>query len=190
MRFLLIVVGNGGHARVVVDMARILDHTIAGICDPAFPEGEVGPFGLTLLGDDSAIMDYRTDTVRLVIAIGSNQRRRDIFRSFKDRGYGFFSLVHPSAIIATDVVLGEAVQVMAGVIVQPNTVVGHNTILNTGCQIDHDCTVGDHVHIGPGAVLCGNVVVESEALVGAGSVIAPGSRVKSGTIVRAGSVFV
>lgn len=190
MRFLLIVIGNGGHAQVVIEMARLLDHTIAGICDPAFPEGETGPFGLALLGDDSVIMDYGVDSIRLVIGLGSNARRKEIFGAFKDRGYGFQSLIHPSATISKTAKFGEAVQVMAGAIIQPNVVVGHDTVINTGCQIDHGCTIGDHTHIGPGAILCGDVIVEHEAFVGAGAVIAPRARIKSGTIVRAGSVAV
>jgi UDP-perosamine 4-acetyltransferase len=189
----IIVIGGGGHARVVIDTLLMLDCDILGVCDPALPPGRPGPFGLAVLGGDDAVAAHAPDEVRLVNGVGAPgaaERRRAVFESFGRRGYGFVTVVHPSAVIGREVALGAGAQVMAGAVVQTGARIGCNAILNTGCRIDHDCLIGDHAHIAPGAVLSGVVTVEDGVFIGAGASVIPGMRIGRGAMIGAGTVVV
>ena len=90
--------------------------------------------------------------------------RERLYAAWRAKGYDFPALVHPSAWIAPGVILGDGVQVMAGVVIQPGCAIGENSIVNTRAGVDHDCSIGCDVHVAPGATLCGAVTVEYGAV--------------------------
>ena len=131
--------------------------------------------------------------LRLVNAIGSVGRpdaRKRVYESFKAQGYSFATVIHPSAVIASDARLGEGAQVMAGAVIQPSCSIGENTIVNTRASVDHDCELGDYVHIGPGATLAGSVTVGDCTLIGVGASVIPGLIIGAESIVGAGAVII
>ncbi len=187
----VIVIGGGGHARVVMDALRLRGVSMLGICDPALPPGTSGPFGVPVLGDDEAVAAFDPAQVDLVNGVGSiqsTQARRRVFEAFNRRGYRFAAVAHPSAIVAQDVTLDEGAQVMAGVIIQSGTAVGRNAIINTGARVDHDCRIGDHVHIAPGATLSGGVIVGEGTHVGVAAAVIQSVRLGRNCLIGAGTV--
>lgn len=187
----IIVVGGGGHAHVVIDALIRGGVAVIGICDPALSKGTLGPLGVLVLGDDSALSGYSPSNVDLVNGVGSTastDARRHVFETFGGRGYRFVSVVHPSAVIAHDVKIEEGSQLMAGVIVQTGTAIGRNTIVNTGSCIDHDCRLGDHVHVAPGVTLSGGVVVGSNTHIGIGASIIQSVIIGDHCLIGAGAV--
>ena len=148
---------------------------------------------IPFLGDDEALRRHAPSSVVLINGIGSTacpDLRRDIFLRFKQKGYHFGTVVHPAAILPSDIVLGEGAQVMAGAILQPGCRVGDNAIINTGAVVDHDCRIGAHVHIAPGAVLSGDVAVGEGAHVGTGARVIQGITIGAGAVVGAGAAVV
>lgn len=188
----ILVLGGGGHARVIIDALRHMRKRLLGIIDPNVPVGgEI--YGLPVLGGDEIVADYDPREIQLVNAVGSTGaplRRRQLFEHFSARGYAFASVVHPAAVVAQDVIAGSGVQVMAGAVVQPGAVLGDNVLINTKASVDHGCRIGSHTHVAPGATICGDVTVGDGSLVGSGAVIIQGLRVGSGVIIGAGSVVV
>lgn len=193
MNYPVIVLGAGGHAKVLINALRLLSAKLLGATD-----ADVGKRGQLLLdvpvmGGDEAVMKYPAETIRLVNGVGSvcvNTRRRQLFECFKSKGYQFVSVIHPSAIIAPDVVFSEGVQVMAGAIIQSGCHIGINAVINTGCVVDHDCHIGDHVHISPGATLSGGVRVGENAHVGTGATVIQGIQIGRDSLVAAGAVVI
>lgn len=168
----IIVIGAGGHAKVVIDTLTVSGHTPAGATDldPSRWDDEIA--GVRVIGDDSSLEKFRKETTLLangVGAAGSMSRRIALLRTLRAAGYRFVNVEHPAATISADVVLGEGSQVLAGALVQPGLKAGVNVIINTGSQVNHDCWLGDHVHIAPGVVLGGGVSVGDEATVGEGA---------------------
>lgn len=183
----VILLGAGGHARVLIDMLRINSFDLLGIIAPEPIAIGSAPY----LGDDRKVLSYSPDSVQLVNGLGSagsTQRRKEVFEFFIGYGYNFATLIHPSAVIASDVRLGSGAQIMAGSVIQTCTTIGANTIVNTRSSVDHDCIIGNHVHISPGVTLCGNVTIYSEVHIGAGSTIIQGRTVQQKSVVGAGSV--
>ncbi|MFH1070333.1 MAG: acetyltransferase [Candidatus Glassbacteria bacterium] len=190
----VILLGAGGHARVLVDLLRKTGTVMAAVSVGNSGEADGNRFqGLEMMLDSDLPGRFGPDEVYLVNGLGStgkNDRRQELFAHFKDLGFEFATLLHPSAIVAADVVPGEGSQIMAGVVVQAGCRIGKNSILNTACSVDHDCRLGDHVHIAPGATLCGEVVIGDGTLIGAGATVIQGIKVGTGCLVAAGAVVV
>lgn len=187
----VIVLGGGGHARVLIDALRGKAVPIRGIveADPA-RHGQM-LLDVPIIGGDDAVLQMSPDSVRLVNGIGTVRvaaARRRIYESFRAHGYRFACVIHASAIVAPDAALGEGAQVMAGAVLQTGCRIGENAIINTRAAVDHDCRIGDHVHVSPGATLCGNVEVGEGSHIGAGATVIQGIRIGSGCMVAAGAV--
>ncbi len=187
----ILIIGAGGHGQVVAD---ILLQAITGgsncrpigyLDDNPHRHGQ-RLLGLPVMGPLAALADIPHDGI--VIAIGDNHTRAHLFAELTARGERLVSAIHPSAIIAADVVIGPGTMICAGVIVNPGSVIGANVILNTGCTIDHHNQIGDHAHIAPGVHTGGEVVIGTGALIGIGAIVMPRRRVGSWSIVGAGAL--
>ncbi len=187
----LIVVGGGGHAKVLVSTLQLLGRRVLGFVDLNRSITEL--LGVANLGADSAVFAHAPEHVRLVNgvgSIGSVIRRQEIYNMFSGRGYAFEAVIHPSAVVSRDVEIGEGVQIMAGAVVQSGTRLGKNTIVNTGACVDHDCLIEAHVHIAPGVTLSGDVQIGIGSHIGAGATIIQGIRVGAASVVGAGAVVI
>lgn len=186
----LYLLAAGGHGSVVLDALLSAGKRVVGILDPGKPVGsEV--FGVPVLGGDALLDVVAAGAAVLANGAGAtpgSDFRRVQFERWVARGFRFVSVVHPSAVLGRNVVLGEGCQIMAGAVLQCRTVVAGNAVVNSRSTVDHDCSIDAHAFVGPGAVLCGGVVVGPRAFVGAGASILPGIRIGSDAIVGAGAV--
>lgn len=187
----VIILGAGGHARVLLDALRTLRRDVMGLVDPDPACHSNTVHGVPVLGTDDAVLRYATSEIELVNGVGSTGstlRRRRLFENLKERGFRFAIVAHPGAHIASHVTLCEGAQVLAGAVVQVGSMVGCNAIINTNASVDHDCHVGAHVHVAPGATLCGEVRVGDGAHVGAAVCVLQGVELGAECVVGAGAV--
>lgn len=190
----IILVGGGGHAKVLINLLKLLGkYNIAGILDPKLERGTTVS-GVSVLGNDGLFPDIYQQGVRnACIAIGSlrdNSRRKTLYEKLRETGFSVPPLIHPQTIISRDSQISEGVQIMAGAIIQAGSVIGQNAIINTGTVIDHDCVVGENTHICPGAVISGGVAISDNTFVGAGATIIQGVKIGRNSIVAAGAVVI
>ena len=188
----VIMLGNGGHARVLRATLRLLGTEVEAFAvDPAALEHQK-PRDPMLIGDEE-LLERPVARYQLVNGIGGvdvPRLRQSVYARFRAVGFGFRSVVHPDAIVAADVRLAAGVQIMAGAIIQAAADIGENAIVNTRVVIEHDCVIGAHSHIATGAILAGDVHVGSCSMIGAGTVIRQGIRIGAGALVAAGAVVV
>lgn len=188
----IIVIGGGGHARVVIDALVACGADVRGFVDLDPLKEEVD--GLSRLGGDDSIYElFEPGSVYLVNGIGSLGPpgiRRSIYNRFRQKGYIFKTCIHPRAVVSPQAHLAQGVQIMAGAVVQPGATLRENTIVNTGATVDHDCRVGSHVHIAPGVTLSGDVSIGDCSHIGAGATVIQGIQIGSHSIVGAGSVVI
>ena len=188
----IIIIGGGGHAKVVADVLKLQGHFVLGYTDLDSEKGCL-PSTIPFLGNDQAIFGYQPASILLANGLGSVRStagRRQIFECFANAGYQFVTLVHPSAIVANDVTIQEGVQIMAGAVIQPGSRIGKNVIVNTKASLDHDCLLGDHVHVAPGVTISGGVCVGDGTHIGTGATIVQGISVGKHCLVGAGAVVV
>lgn len=190
----LIILGAGGHAKVLLSLVQSLQLSVLGVCAPELVRDGINSWrGLQVLGNGDDLNDYSPADVTLVNGIGQrvdNNNRRRIFEKFKAQGYYFPALIHPNAWVDSCATVEEGAQIMSGVVIQADARIGKNVIVNTQASIDHDCTIEEHVHIAPGAVLCGTVRVATGAFIATGARISPGITVGNSAIVGAGAAIV
>ncbi len=187
----VIILGAGGHARVVIDALRRAGHGVAGVCGPELTQGQTGPLGVPAIGDEAALAKLDSGKYLLANGIGSVGKidvRKAAFEHWTLLGWRFATVTHPSAVVGSDCVLADGAQIMAGAVLQPGVHVGRNTIINTSASVDHDCRIGDHVHIAPGVVLSGDVVVGVGSHLGTGAVVIQGVSIGAGCLIGAGAV--
>ncbi|HEY3350329.1 MAG TPA: acetyltransferase [Thermoanaerobaculia bacterium] len=178
----VVVVGAGGHAKVVVATLQAAGHVIAGIYDDDATRQGSALLGIPIRG---LVEESFQCGLPIVIAVGDNHTRREIAQR---RPAEFATAIHPAAVVHPTCVIGAGSVVFAGAVLQPDSVLGGHVIVNTGASIDHDGRIGDFAHLAPGVRLCGNVSVGEGALLGVGASAVPGSRVGAWSIVGAGSV--
>lgn len=186
----VIVLGGGGHAKVVVEALLLNGQNVIGFTDP---NQRPSILGVPWLGNDRSLEKFAKEGILLANGLGSggdNTIRKQLFNDCKSKGYSFAHVIHPSAILSSTLILEEGVQIMAGSVIQAGVKIGSNTIVNTRSTVDHDTAIGRHVHIAPGAILAGSVKVEEDVQVGAGAVVIQGLIIGKGSIVGAGAVVV
>lgn len=177
------ILGIGGHAKVVISAACLSGFKIENVYDDDSTLHGTSFLGHVVRGNiDNSI------TGAAFIAIGSNKVRQKIDRLLKKVHWK--TIIHPSAIIAHDVTIGEGSIIMAGAIIQPGTKIGRHCIINTGSCIDHDCIIGDYVHIAPKCGIAGGALIESGTFIGIGSNIIQGITIGSWSIIGAGSTVI
>ena len=187
----VLILGAGGYGQVVADIL-LQSHRAGGNYkpigflddNPALTGAMI--MGLPVLGTIAQLHEFDHDAV--IVAIGDNRIRARLFNKLRSQGEHIVNAIHPAAVLAIDVRLGEGVVIRAGVVVNTGTVIGDNVILSTGCTVGHHNRIGDHVHIAPGVDLAGNVTVEEGALIGIGAVVIPNRTIGAWSIIGAGSV--
>jgi UDP-perosamine 4-acetyltransferase len=184
-----IVIGGGGHAKVVIDTLLLLGVKVIGYLDPKAAQAPI--LGVPRLGSDDILKEFSPADVVLangLASIKSVDFRHKVYSQAKAGGYSFMTIVHPSAFVSPHSNLHEGVQVMAGAVVQAHASVSANALLNTGCSVDHDVTIGGSCHIAPGVTICGFSRVEECCHIGTGSVILQSITIGARTSVGAGSL--
>ncbi len=184
----VLIVGGGGHAKVVIDALRALGYSDAQLFivddDPARQ-------GRTLL---SIVVRAPSAELRLAggwfhVAIGDCAARARTAQSFRAAGLRALSVVHPAARIAGSARLAGGSFVAAGAIVGPDAALEDDCIVNHNAVVDHDCRIGLSCHVAPGATLGGGVSLGARVLVGAGASVLPGLSLGDDCVLGAGGVL-
>ncbi len=185
---LMVVLGAGGHARVVLDILNSCskaDQNRTEILDDHLPAGtEIGNY--IVAGPIAQCKSYRPET-GFIIAIGDNQTRKRIAQTYP---LNYVTLIHSSAVIGSNVEIGEGTVIMAGAVINSGCRIGKHCIVNTGATVDHDCVIHDFVHISPGAHLGGTVEVGTESWIGIGACVRNNLTVCKNSIIGAGAAVV
>jgi UDP-N-acetylbacillosamine N-acetyltransferase len=191
MRKQVVIWGAGGHARVVADILRVRqEFGIAGFLDDVDPGRAGQDFGgAKILGGREALPGLRDRGVtHVVVAIGDCDARLRSAAWAREIGFELATAVHPGAIVAADVQVGEGTVLAAGAVVNPGAVLGASVIVNTAASVDHDCVVEDGVHICPGVHLAGGVRVGRASWVGIGTAVIDKVRIGARVLVGAGAL--
>ena len=181
-----LILGAGGHAKVVCDILALTGWDVVGYLDDDAELSDTTVLGRPVLGTLDELTGVATDGA--IVGIGDNDVRRSLYERLRELGIPIINAIHPSAQIASSAAIGLGITVAAHVTVNPEARICDNVILNTASSVDHDTVVEAHAHIAPGARLCGDVRVGTGALVGVGVSIVPRVSVGAGAVIAAGAV--
>ena len=190
-----VILGGGGHCRVLLDI--LLDDPsirVRGILDrdPALVGQDV--FGVKYLGGDDLLGSLKADGVTGFVvglgSVGNHEPRAMLFARAVEAGLRSLPVAHRSAVMSRWARPGRGIQRLAGSIVNAGARLGDNVIVNTGAIVEHDCVLGDHVHVATGARLAGNVTVGVGTHIGAGATVRQGIAIGARAVVGAGAVVI
>lgn len=189
-RLPIVIFGCGGHGRVVADTLKVARAPLAGFLDDRPPAASlVGE--IPLLGGRGRLDEPEfLKNYEILVAIGEARLRRQLALLVLGRGGRLARAIHPNAVIAADVFIGEGTVVMAGVVVNTGSRIGRFVIVNTGATVDHDNLIEDGVHISPGCHLAGNVICRADAFIGTGASIIPRIEIGARAVIGAGAAVI
>jgi len=188
MSELVFVFGASGHAKVVIDAISSQGRfKVALLIDDDAKRHDAEVLGHRVAGGRERLSEFRKEVKLGIVAIGANDARLAVAQWLAQAGFGFFSAIHPQAVVSTSASVGVGTLVMPGCVVNADTRIGAHVIVNTAATVDHDCVVEDGAHLAPGSHLCGGVHIGRGSAIGAGSVVVPGVRIGVGVVVGAGS---
>lgn len=165
----LIIVGASGHGKVVTDIAIKMNRWERII----FLDDDTSIKKLIeydVVGTTIEAIKYK-EKADFFVAIGNNETRKKVQENFVAQGLNIVTLVHPNAVIGTDVEIGIGTVIMAGVVINSSTQIGNGCIINTCSSVDHDNEIKDYVHLSPGVRIAGNVTVNHTTWLGVGSMV-------------------
>ena len=184
----LLIVGAGGHGKVVAEAAAKMGgwSAIAFLDDKAPPLSAIHDW--PVLGPLEQAEELFPEYPDCAVAIGDNALRLELLKKYLKLGYSLPPIIHPESSVGTFVSLGVGCVVFARTVINPDSNIGDGCILNTGVIVDHDCDLGEGVHLAPGVNLAGGVCVGRRSLIGIGSSVIPQIVIGENVIVAAGSV--
>jgi acetyltransferase EpsM len=180
----LIIIGAGGHAKVIFDIATAQGFNVLGFLDDNPKSTKL--FELERLGEVKDCLKFCNDA-EFVIAIGNNEIRKRISEEYPLR---YATLIHPSAVISPKATIGEGTVVMPVCVVNSPAKIGRHCIINTAAVVEHDNIIGDFTHLSPRSALCGTVKVGEMCHIGSGAVVIHNKTICDKCIIGAGATVV
>ena len=112
----VVIVGAGGHAKVVIELIRAAgEFRIVGCTDPGAVARDV--LGVPLLGSDDVLPRVFADGTRhAFLAVGDNSARQALAAKVGALGFEFMNAVSPQAVVSPSASLGHGIAIMNGAI--------------------------------------------------------------------------
>lgn len=131
------------------------------------------------------------DEAWVVCAVGSAAVRKQIIERVQQYDtVRFATLIDPSVLYSSSVMVGEGSIICAGTILTVDITIGRHVIINLDCTVGHDAQIEDFVTIYPSVNVSGCAIVEQGVELGTGAQIIQGKRIGQETILGAGAVVV
>jgi len=188
-----VLIGAGGHARVVLDAMRSCGLTLPEFAIDAAKAGSLLD-GVPVDGGDELLPALSGKGITyFVMGIGgqgTSPLRSRLWKKAVDCGLVPLTVIHSSAVVSESAIIGPGVQILAGAVLNAGARIGCGVIINTAAVVEHDCTVGDFCHIAPRSCLGGGVDLGEHSHVGIGAVIREYRAIGRETLVGAGAVVV
>lgn len=178
----LIIIGAGGHAKSVLEIASSLNYNFLGFLDDYSHD-------VNVIGKIQEIGNFKGYSFVLGIGgIKNLNQRNELIQSLKVYHASFINLISPYSVISKNVKMGNGNTIHPYVFVNTHVYLGNFCILNTRSTIEHDCEIGDNVHISTGVILNGGVKVKSHVFIGSGTVVKNQVEICENCIIGMGSV--
>lgn len=178
----VVIIGAGGHAKVIADIIIKSGDKVVGFLDDNSTKESI--LGYPVLGKSTDCEKYKDKF--FIIAIGNNSVRRRIAQQYSELKY--YTAVHPTAAIGLDVKIGEGTCVMAYSVINSSATVGKHVIVNSASVVEHDCVLEDFVHLSPNVSVCGTSFVGKGTHLGSGATVINNHNICAECIIGAGAV--
>lgn len=181
----LVIIGASGHGKVVADIARLNGYKDICFLDDNEALSDCG--GYPIAGKSGTFCDYNCD---FFVAIGNPRIRQCLSWKLEAAGKRLVTLIHPNAVIGSNVSIADGTVVMAGAVINASANIGKSCIINTCASVDHDCVLEDFVHIAVGAHVAGTCTIGERTWIGAGATVSNNICICADCMIGAGAVVI
>lgn len=172
----IIVIGAGGHGKVIADIITACGDRFLGFLDDDITKNPLGK-----------IADYEKYSDALfVIGIGNPEIRERVSKL----PCKWYTAVHPSAVVSPSAKIGEGTVIMPNAVVNADAKIGRHAIINSTAVVEHDNEIDDYAHISVGAKLGGTVKIGKRTHIGIGATVKNNTDICADCIIGAGAVVV
>jgi sugar O-acyltransferase (sialic acid O-acetyltransferase NeuD family) len=188
----ILVIGTGGHARVLISLLEATrQYAIKGLLDPKPAVKPETIFNYPVLGSWNDLEKWRTKGLQYAaVAVGNNKERLDIFKALRLCGFAIPVLIHPSATVDSHARLGEGSQICMRAVIGAGAEIQEGSIINTASLIDHETRIGPFAHVAPGCVIAGRVSVGEGVMIGIGTCVIDHIQIGGWATIGAGAVVI
>ena len=185
----VIIYGAGTMAEYSTACFELIGRKVKAYIDDAKKQKENHYLNKPLISFEFALSNFPPHMFDMFIAIGPkklNQIRAKKIEQVKSSGYTLASIVHPSAVVWKDVILGENCIIMENATIRHGTIIEDGVLLGANLMIDHNvtihkycflvycyigayCQIGDYSFVGPGSTVTKGCHIGKKCLIGAGS---------------------
>lgn len=184
----VVIIGAGGHAKVIADIIIKSGDIVVGFLDDNLEKDAIIIDNYKVIGKIDDCLKLKQDNeLYFIIAIGDNITRKNIAEKYN---LNYYIAIHPTAVIGMQAQIENGTVIMANACINSNTKVGKHCIINTGAIVEHDNVIENYAHISPNATLCGTVQVGKYTHIGAGSTVKNNVIITNNCIIGAGAVVV
>jgi len=172
------IYGASGHGLMVADIAKACGYEEILFVD----DGE---------NSHPSFEEIKKEThTSIAFGVGVNTIRKKLFKKAEEAGFEIATLIHPSAVVSSDVTVGAGTVIMPNAVINTKSTIGKGAIINTAAVIEHENSIGDFVHISPCVALAGDVHVGELTHIGIGSSVIQCLDIGKECIIGAGSVVI
>ena len=177
MKARLLVVGAGGFGRMVAEQS-MLQYDCAFVDDGQPVGTEI--CGILVAGGLADLPELRKEYGLLVVGIGNNNFRVQVYEKAAAMGYTFPNIIAPSAYVSPYAKLGNGCVILQNACVQNGAVVGNGVLLNAGAEVHCDAVVEDYALIYANSVVRTGATVGSFARIGSNCTVCNNATVPDG----------
>ena len=157
----LLVIGAGGHGKVVAEIAEAVGYEAVAFLDDNRAEA---------IGKTAEVGKFKEEYSEAFVGIGNNKVRAEWLQKLRQCGYAIPTLVHPSAYVSKTAAIGMGTVVEPKAIVNANSQIAEGCIISVGAIVDHDVHIGAYCHVNAGAIVKAGAEVEKYRKLDAGEV--------------------
>ncbi len=184
------ILGNADYAKMLFRYINKTDKLISGfVVDLEFiTDRDIQ--GIPVYSFEKFVNTVSPESCKLFMGIGyrdMNRIKEKEFLRYKGKGYQFENYIHPTAIIDSDVELGEANNIFEGVIIQEGVRIGDANLIYGGAMIAHETTVGDYNSFSVKSCVAGCAKVGNSCFIGANATVKDHICLANYTLVGAGT---
>ncbi len=189
----MLIVGAKGFAKEVLEVIwqneqneaiAFFDNVSPNIEDKLF-----GRFRVLRTFEQVSAFFSETGDPRVALGIGGPRARYILYQKFQKLSAQFPSAISPFARIGHfDATIGEACNIMTGVVITNSIQIGKGVLLNLNCTIGHDTVIGDFVEMSPGTAVSGRCHIGRFSVLGTNSIVIPDVTIGENVVVGAGAV--
>lgn len=190
----IIIIGAGGVGKETIQLIRDINKVmplwnIIGIVDDNKEIIGKSFNGVEVIGETDSLNSIRKSTYA-VCTISNAVIKKRVIEKVNNRYIEYANLIHPTAVIGEDVILGFGNIIQAYCVVTTNIIIGNHVQLNPQCGIGHDCIIKNYTSLYWNVNISGNVIIGEGCVLGTKTTVIQGKNIGDWTITGANSTII